>query len=114
MCECVYINAAIYLELYSRLSDGSEGCSLPVGLFCLFPHHHVEGGGVLIAEDEAGIVIIRHRVHVECSLKVNPTERFVAYTCGQLRRNTQHIREKADKKHTEENGKYSIVKTDGD
>ncbi len=74
------------LELYSRLSYGSEGRSLPVCLFSLFPHHHIKRGGVLVAEDEASIVIIRHRVHVECSLKVDPTERCVAYRCGQGQR----------------------------
>lgn len=67
-----------HLELYSRLSNGSEGCSLPVGLFCLFPHHYVEGGRVLIAKNEAGVVVVSHSVHVESSLKVNTTESCVA------------------------------------
>lgn len=69
-----------HLELYPWLGNSSEGCSLPIGLLCLFPHYHVEGGGVLVAEDEACIIIIGHRVHVERSLKVNPTERCVACT----------------------------------
>lgn len=67
-----------YLELYSWISNSSKGRSLPVCLFCLFPHHHIEGGGVLVAEDEASIVVICHCVHVECSLKVNSAERCVA------------------------------------
>lgn len=81
-----------HLELYSRLSNSSEGRSLPVGLLCLFPHHHVERGGVLVAEDEASVVIIRHRVYMECSLEVDPAERFVAYRCGRWSRKTQQRR----------------------
>lgn len=78
-----------YLELYSRLSHRSERRSLPVGLFCLLPHDHVKGRGVLVAKDEASIVIICHCVHMEGSLEVDPTESFVAYRCEQERRSTQ-------------------------
>jgi len=79
-------NAALYLELDSRVGDGSEGRGLPVGLLRLLPHHHVEGGGVLVAEDEAGVVVVRHRVDVERSLEVDPAERRVACRGGERRR----------------------------
>lgn len=82
------MNADIYLELYSRLRNRSERCGLPVRLFRLFPHHHVEGGGVLVPEDEANIVIIGDRIHVECPLEINPTERCVACRFGQWKTNT--------------------------
>ena len=68
-----------HFELQARLGHGPEGCRLPVGLLCLFPHHHVEGRGVLVAEDEACIVVVRHRVDVEGALKVHPVERCVAW-----------------------------------
>lgn len=76
--QATHSEAFHHLELYSWLGDGSEGRGLPVGLLGLFPHHHVEGGGVLVAEDEACIVVVGHRVHVERSVKVNPAERRVA------------------------------------
>lgn len=75
-----------HLELYSRLSNGSEGRGLPVGLFCLFPHHYVEGRGVLVAKNEASVVVICHCVHVESSLKVNATESCVACKLNTKRR----------------------------
>lgn len=67
------------LELDSRFSHSPEGCGLPVCLFSLFPHHHVEAGRVLVPEDEPSIVIIRHRVDVEGSLKVHTTECSVTW-----------------------------------
>lgn len=67
-----------HLELYPWFGDSSEGRGLPVGLLSLFPHHHVEGGGVLVAEDEASVIVVGHRVHVERSVKVNPAECRVA------------------------------------
>lgn len=67
-----------HLELYSWLCNSSEGRSLPVGLFRLFPHHHVERGRVLVAENKASVIVVRHRVHVERSFEVDPAERFVA------------------------------------
>lgn len=76
-----------HLELYSWFSDGSEGRRLPVGLLCLFPHHHVEGGRVLVTEDEASVVIVRHRIHMERSVKVNSAERCVACKRKLIKRN---------------------------
>jgi len=66
------------LELDAWFCHGSEGNSLPVGLLRLLPHHHVERGGVLVAEDEAGVVVVDGRVHVERSLEVHAAERRVA------------------------------------
>lgn len=65
------------LELNARLSHSPERHSLPVGLLRLLPHHHVETGRVLVAEDESSIVVIGHCVYVEGALKVNPAERCV-------------------------------------
>lgn len=67
------------LELQGGHGHGLEGDGLPVRLLRLFPHHHVEAGGVLVAEDEAGVVVVRHRVDVERSLKVHAVERRVAW-----------------------------------
>lgn len=73
------LTPCFHLKLDARLGHGSEWSSLPVGLFSLLPHHHIEGRRVLVAEDEAGIVIIGHCVHVECALKVHTAESSV--TC---------------------------------
>lgn len=74
MCHDLYS----HLELNAWLGHSSEGCRLPVGLFGLLPHHHVERGRVLIAEDEAGVVIVSHCIYVERALKVHSAERSVA------------------------------------
>lgn len=62
------------LELQGGCGHGLEGDGLPVGLFRLLPHHHVEAGRVLVAEDETGVVVVRHRVHVERPLEVDAVE----------------------------------------
>lgn len=66
------------LELDAGFSHGSEWRGLPVGLLRLLPHHNVEGGRVLVAEDEAGVVVIGHCVDVEGALEVHPAESSVA------------------------------------
>lgn len=75
----LFLNAGVCLQLYSRLGDGPEWCTLPVRLLRLFPHHHIKGRGVLVAEDEASVVIVRYGVHVERSLKVDAAESRVSY-----------------------------------
>lgn len=63
-----------HLQLDAGLGHGSEGRGLPVGLLRLLPHHHVERGRVLVAEDEAGVVVIGHRIDVERALEVHAAE----------------------------------------
>ncbi len=62
------------LKLNARLSHSSEGHGLPVCLLCLLPHHHIEAGGILVAEDKACVVVVGHCIHVEGALKVHTTE----------------------------------------
>lgn len=73
--------AVPHLQLNARFCHGPEGISLPVDLLHLLPHDHVEAGAVLVAEDEASVVIVSHRVDVKRPLKVDTIERCV--TCGQ-------------------------------
>lgn len=68
------------LKLNARLSHGSKGHRLPVSLFRLLPHHHIEAGGILVAKDEACVVVIGHCIHMEGSLKVHATECCVSYS----------------------------------
>ena len=67
------------LELNARLSHGAEGVGLPVDLLHLLPHHHVEAGRVLVAEDEAGVVVVRDGVHVERPLEIHTAEGRVPF-----------------------------------
>lgn len=62
------------LELQPRLGNSPERCGLPVGLLRLLPHDHVEAATVLVAEEEARVVVIGHCVHVEGAFKVHPVE----------------------------------------
>lgn len=71
------------LKLQGGRGHGFEGDGLPVGLLRLLPHDHVEAGRVLVAENEAGVVVVRHRVHMERSLKVDAIEGGV--TCRRRR-----------------------------
>lgn len=71
-----------HLQLQARFSQRSEWQVLPIRLLCLLPHHHIEAGRVLIGEDEAHVVVVRHRVHVESSLKIHTVERCVAWRRG--------------------------------
>ncbi len=70
----------INLQLNARFSYGSEGRGLPVRLLRLLPHHHIETGRVLVAKDEAGIVVISHRIHMEGTLKINTAECSVTWS----------------------------------
>lgn len=63
-----------HLQLQAWLGHGPKRQRLPVGLLHLFPHDHVEAGRVLVAEDEAYVVIVRGRVDVERPLKVYPVK----------------------------------------
>ena len=68
-----------YLQLNPRLCHGPEGVGLPVDLLHLLPHHHVEAGRVLVAEDKACVVVVRYRVHMKRPFKVHSAERSVAW-----------------------------------
>lgn len=70
------------LELQPGLGDGPEGRGLPVGLLRLLPHDHVEAAAVLVAEEEARVVVIGHRVHVEGAFEVHPVEGRVSWGDG--------------------------------
>lgn len=63
-----------HLELNPWLSHCPEGIGLPVCLLHLFPHDYIETRAVLVAEDEASVVIISGGVYVECALKVHAIE----------------------------------------
>lgn len=67
------------LELQGRLGHRSKGSGLPVRLLRLLPHHHIKTGRVLVAKDEAHVVVVCHCVDVKCSFEVNAIERRV--TC---------------------------------
>lgn len=69
-----------YLQLDAWLCHCSERVGLPVDLFHLLPHNHVETGAVLVAEDETSVVIIRHRIDMKRPFKIHPAESSV--TCG--------------------------------
>lgn len=57
----------------------SERRGLPVGLFHLFPHDHVEAATVLVTEEEACIVIISDCVHMEGAFKVHAIKGRVSW-----------------------------------
>ena len=67
-------STVVYLQLDAGLSHGSERVGLPVDLLHLLPHDHVEAGAVLVAEDEAGIVVVSHSVHMKRPFKVDAVE----------------------------------------
>lgn len=71
-----------YLKLNARFCDGSERGGLPVCLLRLLPHDHVEAAAVLVAEEEARVVVIGHRVHVEGAFEVHPVEGCVPWGMG--------------------------------
>lgn len=77
-------NSICHLKLNAGLSHSPEGSCLPIGLLCLLPHHHVKGGGVLVAKDEACIVIIGDGVHVKRPFKVDSAESRVPWNQNQL------------------------------
>lgn len=68
-----------HLKLDAGLGHRSERRRLPVGLLGLLPHHHVEGGRILVAKDEAGVVVVSHRVHVKRPLEVHSAESSVTW-----------------------------------
>lgn len=70
------------LQLERRCGQRFEGEGLPVQLLRLLPHQNVETGRVLIPEDEAGVVVVRHRVHVERPLEVHAVKRRVSCRGG--------------------------------
>lgn len=69
-----------YLQLDAGFCYSSERVCLPVDLFHLLPHHHVETGAVLVAEDKSCVVIICYCVYVKSPFKVHTAESSV--TCG--------------------------------
>lgn len=67
------------LELQPRLGNSPERRGLPVGLFRLLPHDHVEAAAVLVAEEEACVVVIGNGVHMEGAFKVHAVEGCVSW-----------------------------------
>lgn len=68
-----------YLQLDAWFCHGSERICLPVDLFHLLPHHHVETGAVLVPEDKPCVVVVRYRVHMKRPFKVYTAEGGVAW-----------------------------------
>ena len=66
------------LHLDAWLSHSTEWGGVPVGLLGLLPHDNVEGRGVLVAEDETGVVVIDLCVDEERAAEVHPAKRVVA------------------------------------
>lgn len=67
------------LELQPGLSHRPERGGLPIRLLRLLPHDHVEAAAVLIAEEEACVVVICDRVHVEGAFEVHTVEGCVSW-----------------------------------
>lgn len=74
----VRVEGVDHLELDARFCHSSERVRLPVDLFHLLPHHHVKTGAVLVAEDEACVVVVCYRVHMERAFKVHTAESCVS------------------------------------
>lgn len=68
-----------HLQLDAGLGYGSEGVRLPIRLLHLLPHDHVEARAVLVAKDEARVVVICDRVHVERAFEVHAIEGRVTW-----------------------------------
>lgn len=80
-----------HLELDPWFGHRPEGVGLPVCLFHLFPHDHVETRAILVAEDEASVVIISDRVHMECALEVYAIEGCVPCRRGERNGASQNL-----------------------
>lgn len=72
-----------HLELNPWLGHCPEGIGLPVRLLHLFPHDYVETRAVLVAEDEASVVIVSGGVDVERALEVHAVEGRVTCRRGE-------------------------------
>lgn len=72
-----------HLELNPWFSHRPERIGLPVRLLHLFPHDYIETRAVLIAEDEASVVIIGGGVYMERSLKIYTVEGRVTCSRGE-------------------------------
>ena len=77
------------LQLDSGLCNRFERFSLPVHLFGLLPHHHVELAVGLVAEDKSNVVIVFVCVDEKGAFKVD-TSKFVP-TNGQTRVGVQGL-----------------------
>lgn len=71
-----------HLELNAGFGYRAEGIGLPVRLLHLLPHNHIKAGAVLVAKDEARIVVICDRVHVERAFEVHAIEGRIAWGEG--------------------------------
>ena len=58
----------------SRVPLSPRGVGVPVGLSDLLPHHNIEAAAGLVAEDEARVVVVAVRVHVERAAEVDRPE----------------------------------------
>ena len=68
------------LQLDARLGDRPEGRGVPVRLRVLLPHDHVEARAVLVAEDEAGVVVVHLGVHEERPAEVDAAKRVETWS----------------------------------
>ena len=63
-----------HLDGQPRVALGLGGLVVPVGLRDLLPHDHVEARAGLVAEHEAGVVVVTLRVNEERAAEVNRVE----------------------------------------
>lgn len=68
-----------YLQLDAWFCHRSERVCLPVDLFHLLPHHHVETGAVLVPEDKSRVVVVRYRVYMKRPFKIHAAESSVTW-----------------------------------
>lgn len=71
-----------HLEGDAGVAVGAGGLVLPVGLRDLLPHHHVEAAAGLVAEDEAGVVIVPVGVDVKRAAEVNRPKLIETWVSG--------------------------------
>lgn len=73
-----------HLEGHAGVAVGPGGLVLPVGLRHLLPHDHVEAAAGLVAEDEAGVVIVAVGVDVKCAAEVDRPELIETWVSGDI------------------------------
>ena len=81
-----------HFEGHARDAEGLGGLLLPVGLGDLLPHHHVEAAAGLVAEHEAGIVVVAVGVHVHRAAEVHGAELIETLEEGRRRRRRRRRR----------------------
>lgn len=73
-----------HLEGHAGVAVGAGGLVLPVGLRDLLPHHHIEAAAGLVAEDEAGVVIVPVGVDVKRAAEVDRPKLIKTWCQGNI------------------------------